>query len=363
MQSADSAVESIRRDILPYLPDTIRRELTERSPSVLGELEEIRLRQGRPLVLVLHDRELITDHLVTADEMSRALQLMSQSSIYALEEELRQGYLTLTGGHRVGFVGRAVLERGRIKTLKHIAGLNIRVSRELPGVADAVLPLLISAPRRCGSWPGAASGPATVLSTLIVGPPRSGKTTLLRDICRQLSAGQPALGLPGLKVGLVDERSEIAGCHQGVPQRDVGLRTDVLDACPKAEGVMLMIRSMSPDVIVTDELGRSEDVTAVEEAANAGVALIATVHGNGPSDLERRPSLRQLLATGVFRRIILLGRDRGPGTVLDVLDELNESCVAGWRASDGDGDAATRYGADIEDKWQQGRGVAVSVSP
>lgn len=322
MQAQDRATASILRDILPYLPESVRRELTGRASALLCELEEIRLRQGRPLVLVLHHGESVTDHLTTGDEMARTLQLMSQSSVYALEEELRQGYLTLNGGHRVGFTGRTVLERGRIRTLKHIAGLNIRVSREMLGVADRILPLLTVA------GPSGRTDAPTVLSTLIVGPPRAGKTTLLRDICRQLSDGVPALGLPGLKVGLVDERSEIAGCHQGVPQRDVGLRTDVLDACPKAEGVMLLIRSMSPDVVITDELGRSEDAAAVEEAANAGVALIATVHGGGLADLARRPSLRQLLATGVFRRIILLGRERGPGTVLDVLDEAQASC---WR--------------------------------
>jgi len=311
MQQWDSrTVEAIGREVLPCLPESIRRELAALPPLLLAQLEEIRLRQGRPLMLVMHDRDIICSHVVSGDDMARSLQLMSQSSVYALEEELRQGYLTLRGGHRVGFVGRALVESGRVRTIKHIAGLNVRISRELPGAAERVLPLLLET----------TAGARSVCSTLIVGPPRAGKTTLLRDICRQLANGLPQLGLPGRKVGLVDERSEIAGCHQGVPQRDVGLRTDVLDACPKAEGIMLLIRSMSPDVVVTDELGRTEDAAAVEEAASAGVAIVASVHGSGLTDLVRRPSLRRLMATGVFQRLVFLSRDAGPGTVSAVTD-------------------------------------------
>ncbi|MGE5559791.1 MAG: stage III sporulation protein AA [Chloroflexota bacterium] len=304
-------LQAIRRDILPFLPDPVRRVLAALPVAALAALEEVRLRQDRPLVLVLHDRDMVTGCVVTGDDMQRALQMMSQSSVYALEEELRQGYLTLTGGHRVGLVGRAVVEHGRIRTIKNISGLNVRVSRELPGVADGVLPALIA--------PAAGSG--DILSALVVGPPRAGKTTLLRDICRRLADGAREWGLPGLKVGLVDERSEIAGCYQGVPQRDVGLRTDVLDACPKAEGIMILIRGMSPDVVVTDELGRDEDAAAVEEAANAGVAVIASAHGRGADDLARRPSLRQLVATGVFHRLVFLDRSRGPGTIAGITDE------------------------------------------
>lgn len=318
MQPWDSrTVEAIGREILPCLPESIRRELAALPAAVLAQLEEIRLRQGRPLMLVLHDRDHICAHVVSGDDTARALQLMSQSSVYALEEELRQGYLTLRGGHRVGFVGRALVEGGRVRAIKHIAGLNVRVSRELPGAAERILPLLLET----------TAGARSVCSTLIVGPPRAGKTTLLRDICRQLANGTPQLGLSGLKVGLVDERSEIAGCHQGVPQRDVGLRTDVLDACPKAEGIMLLIRSMSPDVVITDELGRTEDAAAVEEAASAGVAIVASVHGSGLADLGRRPSLRQLMATGVFQRLVFLSRRLGPGTVSAVTDGAGKPLV------------------------------------
>ncbi|MGE5577000.1 MAG: stage III sporulation protein AA, partial [Syntrophothermus sp.] len=165
-----------------------------------------------------------------------------------------------------------------------------------------------------------------ILSTLIISPPQCGKTTLLRDLARQISDGAPAIGLIGRKVGIVDERSEIAGCYHGVPQNDVGLRTDVLDTCPKAEGIMLLLRSMSPEVVVTDEIGGEEDVEAVEEACHAGVAVIATAHGHDLAELLRRPGTGRLIREGHFQRAVVLSRREGPGT-LEVIVELTQNGV------------------------------------
>ncbi len=281
-------------------------------------LEEIRLREGRALHLVLSGRDTFVtpDGLLTADpstaeilahdEISRTFQRIAQGSVYAWEDEVRSGFITVEGGHRVGLCGRAVTEDGRIRTLKQIAGLNIRIAREVRGAADHLLPRLLHEGRLC--------------STLLISPPQAGKTTILRDLVRQISTGVPPLNLWGMKVGLVDERSEVAGCLRGVPQRDLGPRTDVLDGCPKAEGMMLLIRALSPAVVAVDEIGRPADADAVMEALHAGVVVLATAHGHGLGDISRRPALAALLQAGAFQRAVILGRDPHPGAVQSVID-------------------------------------------
>lgn len=313
-------MEKFNTEILFLMPHNLRRILDNLLPGQVTELEEIRLREGRPLILRLGFNELMvtregrtTNNLyeaycTTKDDIQRTLQLVSQSSIYAIEEELRNGYLTLPGGHRIGFVGEAVVERGKIKTLKNISSLNIRVAREVPGCADPIMPYLYD--------------PKSQLPyhTLIISPPRCGKTTLLRDIIRQFSEGLGDLNKISFNVGLVDERSEIAGCYLGTPQKNVGPRTDVLDGCPKAEGMIMLVRSMSPQIVATDEIGRQEDVEALEEMLNAGVTVLTTVHGQSLLDLEKRPHLRNLIKQNIFQRYIILGRSLGVGTIEAVLD-------------------------------------------
>ncbi|MDF2629072.1 MAG: spoIIIAA [Symbiobacteriaceae bacterium] len=295
-------------------------------PHLPAPLEEIRLREDRPLHLVHTSGDAFIGRsdgltqdphraaVASHDDLLRTFQMMAQGSVYAWEDEIRGGFLTLMGGHRVGLAGRAVLDSGRIRTLKQVSSLNIRVAREVPGCANGLLPRLVKGGR--------------VVSTLIISPPQAGKTTLLRDLVRQISAGAPGAGLKGCKVGLVDERSEVAGCSAGVPQRDVGPRTDVLDACPKAEGMMLLIRSLSPAVVAVDEIGRPADAEAVLEALHAGVAVLATAHGYSVEDVARRPALAELIRAGAFGRAVVLGRSRGPGTVEQVADLGGEAGAA-----------------------------------
>jgi stage III sporulation protein AA len=252
----------------------------------------------------------------TEDEWAAAVRLVTQCSVYALERELSAGFITLSGGHRVGLVGRAVLDGDEVRTQTELSSMNYRVARQIIGVADRLMPYVLSADR------------ARVLNILILSGPGLGKTTLLRDIARQLSegwgcdagsgsmigSGHSAGAVAGFRVGIVDERSEIAACSQGVPQNELGPRADVIDGCPKAAGIMVMIRSMSPDVVVTDEVGRHEDASALEEAARCGVAVIATAHALDPEDAARRPVLRDVLAQGAFDRAVVLGRSLGLGT-------------------------------------------------
>ncbi|MDI6602119.1 MAG: stage III sporulation protein AA [Thermoanaerobacteraceae bacterium] len=284
-------------------------------------LEEIRIREGRPLMVIrsgcdmmLAQRGLATldvkrAYAVSHEDICETVELISESSIYAFEDELKNGYITLRGGHRVGLTGRVIMENGNIKTLRDVTCLNIRVTRELKGVSEKVIGYIYRPPHG-------------VYNTMILSPPMAGKTTLLRDIVRNISNGGP--GRPGLKVGVVDERSEIAGCYNGVPQNDVGIRTDVLDCCPKDLGMLLLIRSMSPEVICTDEIGRKPDVEAIQEACNAGVGIITTVHATDINELNRKPYVNMLVTEGLFDRYIVLGNSMGKGTVEAIYDgELN----------------------------------------
>ncbi len=310
-------------EIWRLLPGELRDKLHALPDEVIDGLEEIRLRTNRPVeLIVLQQSYFMTRHgelsknpqrgwTFTQDLAIKVLNVISDHSLYALEDQLKNGYITVSGGHRVGMAGKVVTKDGRVEGIREIVSFNIRVAREKKGVAHPLIPFLLDSNR----W----------LHTLIISPPQCGKTTLLRDLARLISYGNRYIS--GKKVGIVDERSEIAGCWRGIPQNDVGIRTDVLDACPKAEGMMMMIRSMSPDVIVTDELGREEDVMAVREVLNAGVILMTSAHGKNLEDLRKRPILSQMIDMGVFERFIVLSRRRGAGTVEGVYDEHGQSLL------------------------------------
>ncbi|MCZ8512814.1 stage III sporulation protein AA [Paenibacillus filicis] len=307
------------------MPSSLQRILATLANTAEAELQEIRIREMRPLEIVrgseyrfvTSDGELTAEpeqaYRPTRQDCAGVLELLTQHSLYTFEEELRRGYITIAGGHRVGLSGRTVVEQGRVKYLKEISGFNFRLAREWKSSGARVLPYLIDA------------GVGRVARTLVVSPPQQGKTTLVRDIARRLSLGTEE-GMPALKVGIVDERSEIAACVKGVPRFDVGPRTDVLDACPKAEGMMMMIRSMSPDVLVVDEIGRVEDAAAIHEALHAGISVIATAHGRDVDDIRSRPILRELIGDGVFDRFVVLsrGKSRGAGPDAAVYDTLGQ---------------------------------------
>lgn len=307
----------LSRYIYPVLPAPLAGLLQSLPDMLINKLTEIRIRANQPLLLVLNTRDSVTVQAeqanskgalyhCTQEDVSRTVQLLCKNSVYAFEEEVRQGYLTINGGHRVGLAGQATTFDGTVRTLKHISSLNIRLARSVPGCADRILPFVIDAAKR------------QICNTLLISPPRCGKTTILRDLIRQLSIGMP--GLPGIQIGVVDERSEIAACLDGVPSIDLGPRVDVLDACPKASGMLMLIRSMAPDVVATDELGRKEDAAAVREAIHAGVSVIATAHSRTLQQLRERPYIGELVEQNFFDRYVFLSDRLGPGTVEKIYD-------------------------------------------
>lgn len=267
------------------------------------EPEEIRLRIGRPVMVLGKGREYYwsqkevrlqdgreQSYIWREDDMKETLSRMSRYSMYALEEELRGGFFTIQGGHRVGVAGRTVCEQGKILSFRNICSLNIRVARQKKGCARELLPWLIQGD--------------CIYNTLLLSPPGVGKTTMLRDCIRLLSEGSKAL--PGKKVGVVDERSEIAASFFGVVQNDLGDRTDVLDACPKAEGMRLLLRSMSPQILAVDELGGREDCLAVEEALHCGCQILGTMHARDARELQEKMYLSEWLSKGFFGRFVFL---------------------------------------------------------
>lgn len=308
----------IKDNIISIMPHNIREMLERVRDEKFQTMEEIRLRIGQPLLIHMRGKEFGLDYgglcdpkkgyKVVEQDVSGILKFVSGFSLYALEDEIRQGYITVEGGHRIGIVGKAVTEKNQIKTLKYISALNIRIAHEVIGCSDKILPYLLEKGRLC--------------HTLIVSPPKCGKTTILRDLVRNLSNGFYAYG--PFTVGVVDERSEIAGCYLGVPQNDVGVRTDVLDGCPKVEGMHMLLRSMSPHVIAVDEIGKKEDMLAIEEVLGAGVSILCTVHGMDLDDCYKKPILKQMIDQQLFERIVILGNYPSPGAIRGIYDAANQ---------------------------------------
>lgn len=270
----------------------------------LDRLREIRFRIGQSVEVIGGKRRILGAKKVDRSDLKEMIAYISGYSLYAFEEEIAQGFMTIPGGHRVGVAGQVVVERGCVKNIRNISFVNVRISHEIIGCGKKVMPYL----DEDGQLP----------DTLIISPPGCGKTTLLRDIARMLSGGDGSS--EGRTVTVVDERSEIAGCYRGVPQNDVGCRTDVLDGCPKSEGMMMAVRSLSPEVIVVDEIGGKKDVQALEHVMNCGCRIIAAIHGENFQEVRNKPEVGKLVEQERFGRYIVLGHAGGPGNIEDVRD-------------------------------------------
>lgn len=285
-------------EILKKLPSGIFNNLNTLPQSILSETEEIRLRCGRNIRLKSHLFEKTIPHIVTSDELRSTLNSLIKYSYYAYEQDLANGFVTIEGGHRVGVCGKAVIKNGRPALIKEISSMNIRFAKEIKNCADGLVNEVIDENKR-------------IRNTLIVSPPGCGKTTMIRDLTRNISNR-------GFQVAVCDERSEIAGMYCGRAGFDLGSRTDVLDGCDKAYGIPMLIRSMAPDAIITDEIGKTEDIKAVQQCLSTGVALITTIHGSNMEEIESS-AIGQLIRDRVFKCIIFLTNAGGPGTVKEVV--------------------------------------------
>jgi len=298
---------------------------TTKNIEKLPNLEEIRVRIGQPLFVCTGQKELVlipnggqaasrvlrdsrepniyeNAYRITEQDVLEMQNYISNYSLYAWQEELRNGFVTVQGGHRIGLAGGTTNRDGHISGISYLTFFNIRVAHEKIGCAKSILPYIRYSEGREGTdfihdVPG-------IHNTLIISPPGAGKTTLLRDCIRSLSYG---IGTGrGIKIGLVDERSEIAASYHGIPQNDIGPRTDVLDGCNKAEGIQMLLRTMSPEVIAVDELGTEADFKAVEQAAYSGCKVIGTVHAGSIKELQEKPILKKWCEKELFERFVFI---------------------------------------------------------
>lgn len=307
MYIATNETVSMRNGILNYMPSAIRKRLFNVN---LDEADEIHLGVGKPVSIYFFDGcyyisakgnlTRIPNGAIraTRTDIEEALELASKASVYSVKDEIKNGFITINGGHRIGITGTAVGDNGEIGFLKDVSALNYRLAREVKGAADRVIDKITDGNR--------------IKSTLIISPPGAGKTTLLRDIARQLS-------YKGIRVSIVDERREIAAMHDGKSVFDLGFATDVLEGASKAEGMLMMLRSMSPQVIITDEIGRAEDIAAIEKIINSGVSIITTVHAQNRAQLLKRRDLRE--TSRYFDVMLTLSKRRGAGTIEEIYAE------------------------------------------
>ncbi len=306
----------VRREIFPYFPSKIRELFGRLGDEYCSNLEEIRLRCGRPVVIKSAEWEMTLDpegkvranlgqgYKASEDEIYRTIAAISDNSIYAFEEDIKRGFITIPGGHRVGLAGQVVYQGDSVRLIKDFSSICFRIAREVKGSARTLFDLI---------WPHGGHPQ----NSLLISPPRCGKTTVLRDIARLISDGDDRRN--GCNIVVVDERSELAGSYRGIPQLDVGSRTDVLDSCPKHIGMNMALRALSPQVIITDELGSKADVEAVRECINAGVKVVSSIHASNLEELQKRPFVRELLSSNSFDTAFVLSRRKGPGTLEKII--------------------------------------------
>lgn len=284
-------------EILRYFPTElypILAQIFEQNPNLKENLQEIRIRVHRPLILKVRQADFLVDYVVKQEEILQIVERLCENSIYAYKNQICEGFITVKGGHRVGITGSCVIENGKIINLKYLSSLNFRIAREIKNCSNVILKEIVDSENH------------TIYNTLLVGPPGKGKTTMLRDCIRRISDGIQEMNFAGKTCGVVDERGEIAACYHGIPQNDIGIRTDVIENVSKQQGIQILIRSMAPEIIACDEIGKKEDMEAMKKAFLSGVKGIFTIHGNTLEDLKNNPEMEELINLKIIEKILFL---------------------------------------------------------
>ena len=281
-------------EILDYLTDNIKNEIKKYMPNIQN-IEEIRLRTNKPIILKNSNGNNLLIHLVSKEELLQTFHKICEHSIYSYQKQICEGFITIKGGHRVGITGSCVIENGKIININYISSLNFRIAREKKDVSNNILNYVLNED--------------DINNTLIISKPGCGKTTILRDLVRKISTKKTC--------GIVDERGEIAAMYKGEPQNDIGILSDVIDNCTKSDGMKMLIRSMSPEVIVCDEIGSRQDIEAINYAMCSGVKGIFTTHGNSLEEIMLNEQLKLLLEKYIVQIIIILD-DKKRGKIKNI---------------------------------------------
>lgn len=281
-----------KEEIFKFIPINIRK----RVESFFNEdqIYEMRIRTERPIILEAESKNYVIDYVVSKNEIEEIFEKICENSVYTYKNEICEGFLTVKGGHRIGITGNCVVENGKIINIKDVSSLNIRIAQEKIGCGNFILKYILDYKEN------------SIFNTLIASPPGCGKTTILRDTIRQLSNGIPEINFHGLTVGVVDERNEISAMNKGIPQNDIGIRTDVIENSCKAKGMKILIRSMAPKIIACDEIGSKEDSEAIEYAICSGLKGIFTAHGDSLEMLKQNNEINEIIKKNIIQRIIFL---------------------------------------------------------
>lgn len=248
--------------------------------------EEIRLRAGRPPSLLRGGGETQLDsaRLVTPDDLEGVLERATGASVHSAQSSIRNGFVSVRGGIRLGLCGSVIIRDGCPDGIKKLSSVSIRIPHEAKECCDGTYQALTDGGFR---------------STLVLSPPGGGKTTYLRELVRRLSRD-------GARVSLCDDRGEVAAVWNGEAQFDVGARTDVMSDAPKADTALMLLRAMNPQILAMDEITAPGDIDAVEEAVGCGVQLLATAHAASVGEFLTRPLYRRLAEDKVFKNAVVI---------------------------------------------------------